>query len=114
MSVRLATNFWVAAYRMRLEAEGIPCMVVRHGDDRAGAVLIKVSTLDGGARLFQRSFDVASGERAWVVLADGPEEECDHAARRQAAFDPDVWVLEVEDRGGRHLLDEPGLAEGMG
>ncbi|MEM1372062.1 MAG: DUF1491 family protein, partial [Pseudomonadota bacterium] len=28
---------------------------------------------------------------------------------RQRSFDPDLWVIEVEDRNGRHLLDEPGL-----
>ena len=114
MSAKLATSIWVAAYRMRLEALGIPCMVVRHGDDRAGAVLVKVATLDGDATLYQRSFDLASGARAWIVLAEGPERDCDGAAARQASFDPDVWVLEVEDRQGRHLLDEPGLAEGLG
>lgn len=107
---RLTASFWVAAYRKRLEMENIPCFVVRHGDDTGGAVLVKVNTLDGEARVFQRSFDLMTGERAWVVLAEGPEAECDGAIGRQAGFDPDLWVLEVEDRTGRHLLDEAGLA----
>ena len=106
---RLTASFWVAAYRRRLELAGIACFVVRHGDDDAGAVLVKSSPLDGTARLFQRSFDLATGERAWVVLAEGAERDCDAAIARQAAFDPDLWVLEVEDRAGRHLLDEDGL-----
>jgi hypothetical protein len=29
---------------------------------------------------------------------------------RQRGFDPDLWVIEVEDRAGRHLLDHEGLA----
>lgn len=107
---RLTASFWVAAYRRRLDLAGIACFVVRHGDDDAGAVLVKAATLDGRARLFQRGFDLASGDRAWVVLDEGDERDCDAAAARQAAFDPDVWVLEVEDRQGRHLLDEDGLA----
>ncbi|MGB3554883.1 MAG: DUF1491 family protein [Jannaschia sp.] len=107
---RLTASFWVSAYRKRLELRDIPCFVTRHGDDTGGAVLVKLNTLDGQARVFQRSFDLATGDRTWVVLTEGPEAECDAALARQAGFDPDLWVLEVEDRHGRHLLDEDGLA----
>ena len=82
-----------------------------HGDDTAGAVLVKLNTLDGQAQAFQRSFDLMSGERAWVVLAEGEERAVDEAIAKQRGFDPDLWVIEVEDRAGRHLLDEPGLAD---
>ena len=108
---RLTAGFWVAAYRKRLDAYGIPCFVTAHGDDTAGAVLVKMNTLDGTACVYQRSFDLMTGERRWVVLAEGPEATCDAALSKQKSFDPDLWVLEVEDRDGRHLLDEPGLAE---
>ena len=43
-------------------------------------------------------------------MAVGCEAEVDMAIQRQKSFDPDVWVIEVEDKQGRHLLDEPGLA----
>ena len=46
-----------------------------------------------------------------MVLAEGPEAEVDTAITRQRGYDPDLWVVEVEDRAGRHLLDEPGLAD---
>ena len=108
--MRLTAEFWVKAYLTRLRLADIPGFVVAHGDDTGGAVLIKVSTLDGQARLMQRSFDLMSGERAWVELAAGDEAEVDASVARQRAFDPDLWVIEVEDRAGRHLLDEPGLA----
>ncbi|MGY8791176.1 MAG: DUF1491 family protein [Pseudomonadales bacterium] len=35
----------------------------------------------------------------------------DVAISRQRSFDPDLWVIEVEDREGRYLLDEPGLSD---
>ncbi|SFI83957.1 DUF1491 family protein [Jannaschia pohangensis] len=107
---RLTASFWVAAYRKRLELFDIPCFVVRHGDDTGGAVLIKLNTLDGRAQVFQRSFDLMTGDRAWIVLTEGAESDCDAAIARQSGFDPDLWVLEVEDRAGRHLLDQEGLA----
>jgi hypothetical protein len=106
---RLAARFWVDAYLARLRLQDIPAFVIAHGDDTAGAVLVKLNTLDGQATLFQRSFDLVSGARRWDRLASGPEGDVDAAVARQRGFDPDLWVIEVEDRQGRHLLDAPGL-----
>ncbi len=108
---RLTSEIWVAAYLTRCRLATIPAFVVQRGDGTAGAVLIKLNTLDGQARCFQRSFDLMSGERTWIELAEGDEVEVDAALERQKSFDPDLWVIEVEDRDGRHLLEEPGLAE---
>ncbi len=109
--MRLTADFWVHAYIARLRLADIPAFVVAHGDDTAGAVLVKLNTLDGNATVFQRSFDLMSGERKWVVLSGGNEADVDAALARQRSFDPDAWVIEVEDRQGRHLLDEPGLSD---
>ena len=106
----LAASLWVDAYRRRIEAEGAFAHVARKGDAENGAVLVTVATMDGRAVLYQRSFDLMSGDRRWVVLAEGAEAEVAASARRQASFDPDVWVVEVEDPRGRHLLDDPSLA----
>ena len=74
-----------------------------------GAVLVKLNTLNGQAVAFQRSFDLMSGDRKWVELSSGSEPDVDDAIQRQRSFDPDLWVIEVEDRQGRHLLGEEGL-----
>ncbi|SFE80548.1 hypothetical protein SAMN04488523_110180 [Sulfitobacter brevis] len=107
---RLTARFWVDAYLTRLRLQDIPAFVVAHGDDTGGAVLVKLATLDGQAVVFQRSFDMLTGDRKWVELAKGAEREVDETISRQRGFDPDLWVIEVEDRAGRHLLEEPGLA----
>jgi len=107
---RLTARFWVDAYLARLSVYDIPAFVVAHGDDTGGAVLVKLATLDGQAVVFQRSFDLMSGERQWVELSKGEERDVDAAITRQRGFDPDLWVIEVEDRQGRHLLDQDGLA----
>ncbi len=107
---RLTAEFWVQAYMTRLRLTEIPAFVVAHGDNTAGAVLVKLNTLDGQAQAYQRSFDLMSGERQWIVLAEGIESEVDDSIKRQRSFDPDLWVIEVEDRQGRHLLDEDGLS----
>lgn len=107
---RLTARFWVDAYLSRLRLSDIPAFVVAHGDDTGGAVLVKLNTLDGRAVVYQRSFDLMRGDRAWIVLSEGSEPEVDEAIARQRGFDPDLWVIEVEDRQARHLLDEDGLA----
>jgi len=107
--IRLTADFWVQAYLTRLRLQEIPAFVVAHGDDTAGAVLVKLNTLDGQAAAFQRGFDLMSGDRQWAELIAGAERDVDAAISRQRGFDPDLWVIEVEDRQGRHLLDESGL-----
>lgn len=108
---RLTSQFWVHAYLARLRTMDIPAFVTSHGDDTAGAVLVKLNTLDGQAAAYQRSFDLMSGARKWDELARGGEADVDATIGRQRGFDPDLWVIEVEDRAGRHLLDQPGLAD---
>ncbi len=109
--MRLTAGVWVGAYLARLRLAAIPAFVTARGDATAGAVLVKLNTLDGAAVCHQRSVDLMTGGRVWIVLAEGPEAEVDAAIERQKRFDPDLWVIEVEDRDGRTLLDEPGLAD---
>ena len=110
MSARLTAEFWVRAYLARLRLADIPAFVTSRGDATAGAVIVKLNRLDGTAVAFARSYD-ATGARVWTELAAGPEQEVDASLSRQREFDPDLWVVEVEDRHGRTLLDEPGLAD---
>jgi len=107
---RLTARFWVDAYLARLRFQDIPAFVVAHGDDTGGAVLVKLNTLNGQAVLFQRSFDLMTGDRRWIELAKGVERDVDETVTRQRGFDRDLWVIEVEDRAGRHLLGEDGLS----
>lgn len=109
--MRLTARLWIDAYLTRLRLNDIPAFVVAHGDDTGGAVLVKLNTLDGQAKAFQRSFDIMTGDRNWVPLVEADEPTVDAAITRQRGYDPDLWVVEVEDRKGRHLLDEPGLAD---
>ena len=105
---RLTAEFWVSAYLARLRLADIPVFVTAKGDPTAGAVIVKLNTLDGRAEAFQRAWDF-SGARVWASFAQGPEAEVDAALSRQRARDPDLWVIEVEDRAGRTLLDAQGL-----
>ncbi|WP_420342546.1 DUF1491 family protein [Paenirhodobacter sp.] len=109
MQPRLATDVWVRAYLKRLELAHIPAYITAHGDATSGAVMVKCATLDGQAALWEHGYDLGLDARAWRVLHQGPETEIDASLRRQRGFDPDLWVVEIESRSGRTLLDEEGL-----
>ncbi|MEM6887487.1 MAG: DUF1491 family protein [Pseudomonadota bacterium] len=108
--MRLTARFWVDAYLARLRQVDIPAFVLAHGDDTAGAVLVKVNRLDGSAALYHRKYDILNDVRAWDVLESADDAVIDASIGRQRVRDPDLWVIEVEDKAGRHLLDAPGLA----
>ncbi len=109
MAARLTSDFWVAAYMARLSGNGIFAHVAYKGDATAGAVAIKIATMNRRASLFMRNYD-GEGNRVWTAAAeDADEAEVDETIRRQRGFDRDLWVIEVEDPRGRHLLDEDGL-----
>ena len=80
--------------------------MLRRGDAEAGAVYVVVRTLDGRARLYSPVRDM-TGERAWMATAPEPERDIDARTAKLSERDPDIWVVEVEDRRGRHFLVEP-------
>lgn len=110
MTARLTSGFWVSAYLTRLQKAGIPVYLTAKGDATAGAVIVKVALLDGTARAYERRSDLATGARVWMQLAEGPERDVDAMLIRQRTRDPDLWLIELEDRAGRTLLEEDGLS----
>lgn len=108
---RLTTEFWVSAYRARLRLADIAHYLTAKGDPDAGTVIVKCATPDGQARAYSRSYDLMTGARNWMELTSGPEREVDEVIARARSRDRDLWVIELEDRAGRTLLEEPGLRD---
>jgi hypothetical protein len=107
--IELKTDFWVSALVRRAQIEGVFAAIARKGDADAGAVLVKVATLDGRARLYAPA-RVDGEERVWLDLSAGSlgddEKAVDAYAARRADSDPDLWVVEIEDKKGRTFLTE--------
>ena len=112
--MRLKSAIWVAAYIRRCNGEGAFAAVRRRGADEAGAIFIKLNRLDGTAELFgpapQSVFDDARpADRVFsrcLGEQPAPEAKIEERLARELRFDPDAWILEVDDRGGRHFLDQ--------
>lgn len=110
MTVRLPTSLWVDALIRRVSLGGASAFVLQRGDAERGDVLVKLALLDRTARLFSPSMDM-DGNRVFldlVVQGVGPEEAViDDYVVRARKRDSDLWVVEIEDRDGRHFLTEP-------
>lgn len=102
----LNSDLWVSALIRRAQIEGANATVVKRGDDRAGTVIVKAyDTSTRQARLFSEAFG-QDGDRLWIQPVTGSESELDAYIERQRKYDPDLWVVEVEDRQGRHFIVE--------
>jgi len=111
--MRLKSGLWVAAYIRRCNVEGLFAAVRRRGAEEAGAIFIKVNRLDGTADLYGPAPQSAFAEQsptdrvfsAALNTMPTAEEHVEAYLAKQVRFDPDVWIIESEDRAGRHFLD---------
>ena len=103
---RLTSSFWVQAYIKKLNLLGVPAFVVSHGDDTAGAIIVKVYKLNGDAVLFERSFSLDKNLNQWSKFESGDEKELDELLSRQLSRDRDLWIVEIESREGDPFLDD--------
>ncbi|MCJ8143847.1 DUF1491 family protein [Ancylobacter sp. A5.8] len=110
--MRLKSAFWVAALIRRANGAGAFAAVRRHGSDEAGAIFVKVATLDGHAALYAPalpSLDARedTGDRSFEqrLPPGSPEPEVEERMRREIGYDADLWFVEIEDREGRHFLE---------
>jgi hypothetical protein len=109
--MRLTSTMWVAAYVRRCHIEGAYAVVRRRGSNEAGAIFVVLDRLDGTQTLFVQApqsliHDDDTRDRLFV-----PVENIDDGLAvterltREQKFDPDLWVVDVEDRQGRHFLE---------
>ena len=108
----MKSAIWVAAYLRRCQTAGVFGAVRRRGAEEAGAVFVKVALLDGKAMLYvpapQTVYDDSRPvERLFVPVSKEPQPEpsVEERLQKELRFDPDAWIVETEDRAGRHFLD---------
>lgn len=107
MDARVKSGLWVRAQIRVCDITGRPAAILRHGDDDAGAIILKLIGADGRVRLLAQT-TAPEGGLAWhrpLGAEPLPEPEADAYIARQAKFDPDVWALEILDRAGDYLPD---------
>lgn len=105
---RLKAGIFVRALIRRVQVAGASAFVVRSGSEEAGAIILKLARLDGTVLVLNQARN-ARGELVWAQALGGwvDEKRAGEWCDRQVKFDPDVWIVEIEDREGRAFVDEP-------
>jgi hypothetical protein len=110
--MRLTSDFWAAAYVRRCGAAGAYALIQRRGSPEAGAIFVIVDRLDGTSVLYGPApqsliaEDAGGVDRVFARISDPvPDMDIQQRLERERQFDPDLWVVVVEDRAGRHFLD---------
>lgn len=111
--MRLRADIFAAALIRQAQSRGAYAMLRRRGAPEAGAIFVCVDRLDGTAALFGPAPQSEIGEDGdrrferlhkndWVSTAI-----VDDKLRREIEFDPDLWIVDIEDRQGRDFLSGP-------
>lgn len=110
--MRLKSSIWVAAYLRRCQTEGVFGAVRRRGAEEAGAIFVKLALLNGNALLYAPApqslyNDDRPADRTFLATTavPVPDQAVEERLQKEIRFDSDVWIVEVEDRLGRHFLD---------
>jgi len=110
--MRLKSSIWVSAYLRRCQSAGVFGAIRRRGAEEAGAVFVKVALMDGTAQLYvpapQTVYDDSRPvDRFFVPVSREPIAEplVEERLTKELRFDPDAWIVETEDKEGRHFLD---------
>jgi hypothetical protein len=110
-SARVTSALWVAAYIRRVFVEGAFAAVARRGAEEAGAIFVAVDRLDGTVDLYGQAPQTAYDDerprdRLFTLLAGGIGREALSARlASEMRFDPDLWLVEIEERSGRSFLE---------
>ena len=104
---RLRPELWVKAVLRLCATRDLPAFVVKRGDADAGAVLLKLNRLEHGAVVFSQTRDM-DGQMTWLQATVGavPDSDAEAMIARHLDRDPDLWVVEIEDRQGRHPIQD--------
>jgi len=109
---RLPTELWVAAHLRRCSISATPAVLRRRGESERGTVLLKLNQLEVGCRILTQARDL-DGRLGWLAALGGqlvPEGDAEAYIARAVERDPDLWVIEIEDRSGANPFEGQMIA----
>lgn len=109
MSFTVVTKLWVEALMRRASTHGAFSTIERVGDEMRGDVILKTRKPNGEVSLLGRAF-TGSEEVAFQNLTPKnpvlTDLEAENYLKKRISYDPDIWIVEIEDKEGRHFLTE--------
>jgi hypothetical protein len=106
--MRVTSELFVSQLLRRLFAAGEFAAVVRRGAEAAGAIFVVSRGRSGDVRLYgpaPQSFGEDDGARRFMAEPVKDDAAMDQRFAREARFDPDFWVVEIETENVGDYLD---------
>ena len=107
----MTSQVWVSALVRRAQAAGAFATVLHKGNAEAGAIYILVNDMLGGMKLYgpalQGSYDETGPQdrKFEILLENTSERKILDRVEKERDFDPDLWVIEIEDRSERNFAE---------
>lgn len=97
---RLPVHLWIDAQLRPLNDRGVFYYIQQRGERNSGVILLKLNGLNGDCKLIiqQRNLD---GDLGWMNALNKDivsESDADAYIQRSVSRDPDLWVIEIEDK----------------
>ena len=116
--MRVTSDLYARALLRRAQAAGAFATLPRRGAAEAGVIYVLVDDLSGNLALYGPSMawrerdEAGLDDRRFALqVATRERAQIDARLEREASFDPDFWLIEIEDREARSFLDPDVLVE---
>lgn len=109
MSDRLPTALYVDAHLTNLTAQAKFYHFIQKGNHSSGIVMLKLNSLQGKVKLIIQERDFMTDKMTWVAAMEQEtveEPDADAYIQRAITRDPDLWVIEIEDRDMQNPFEE--------
>jgi hypothetical protein len=107
--VRLPTKLWLDAHLRHLQERGLAYYVLQSGSDQSGTILLKLNAFEKGVQVLTQ-IRAMDGSLGWMAAFSGEwvaEAKADEYIARAKERDPDLWILEIEDRNQSNPFANP-------
>jgi len=109
MSDRLPTALYVDAHLKNLTAQAKFYHFIQKGNHSSGIVMLKLNNLQGKVKLIVQERDFMTDQMTWAAALEEEivdEPQADEYIQRAISRDPDLWVIEIEDRDMQNPFEE--------
>ena len=97
---RLPVHLWIDAQLRPLNDRGVFYYIQQRGEQNTGVILLKLNGLEGVCRVLMQQRDL-DGKLGWMNAMQKEhveEPDADQYIQRAMTRDPDLWVIEIEDK----------------
>lgn len=103
----LPIDLFIGARARVATRQGIPITVVRRGDSSSGTIILRINLLNGSSRVLVETRTENAAVWMPATRTDPmPDKDADAYLSKQSSTDPDVWIVEIEDKKGRNWFLE--------